>query len=143
MITRNYLRRLVEDFVKLTRSPALLSSILIVLIALLCGGVIIFASGGNPFLAYYSLIIGAFGSLYNSGATVALAVILLLCGLSALIPFKCGIWNIGADGQLYMGAIGATLVALSFPNQTLVLPLAVLTGVVLGSAWGLITAFLK
>jgi ABC-type uncharacterized transport system permease subunit len=85
---------------------------------------------------------GAFGSSYGFGETLVKAIPLLLCGLGVSIAYKIAIWNIGAEGQLVMGAIAATAVTIYFPGlgQLSSLSLMVLFGFAAGAFWGLLTA---
>jgi simple sugar transport system permease protein len=110
----------------------------------LCAGVIALA-GANPLEAYWAIVAGAFGSTNGFGNVVMKATPILLTGLGTTVAFRSGQWNIGGDGQIYMGALGGTIIGLmlgGFPGK-LVLPLAVLTAFVAGAAWALIPAILK
>ena len=88
--------------------------ILAVLIALVLGAVILILLKVNPFTAYASMIGGAFGSV--SGLTQALvkATPLLLVGLGICIAFRASVINIGAEGQIILGAVMGTWFALTF-----------------------------
>ena len=82
--------------------------LLALLFALAVGGVILLLLGANPLSAYASMIVGVFGSV--SGLTQALvkATPLLLVGLGICIAFRASVINIGAEGQIILGAIAAT-----------------------------------
>ena len=83
-----------------------------ILIALLVGAIVLLASGFSPIQAYGSLIIGAFGNINGIGQTLAQATPIIFTALAFLFAFKAGLFNIGAEGQFLMGAMGATLVGI-------------------------------
>ena len=90
----------------LTRIVAhVLPSVLALAGALIVSAVIIAASGGNPVVAFAALIDGAFGSLDSLSEVGVKACPLLLAGLAIAVSFQAGVWNIGAEGQLLMGAL--------------------------------------
>ena len=116
-----------------------------VVAALGVGAVLVLVAGANPLTGYLALVGGAFGSL-NSLAEVAVkAAPLLLAGLGIAFAFKAGYWNIGAEGQLYMGALGATMVGLYLgaAPMVVVLPLATAAGFLLGALWGIVPGLLR
>ncbi len=117
-----------------------------VLLALICAGLIMAALGYNPIDMYTKLIKGALGSGYNLSATIAKCIPLLIMSLGVSIAFKMKFWNIGAEGQFYMGAFGATWIWLAMPDTTpaiVMLPLMMLAAIVFGGLWALIPAILK
>jgi simple sugar transport system permease protein len=101
--------------------------------------------GVNPVEAYAALVRGSFGSLNGLGETLVKATPLLLIGLGIAIAFRGGMWNIGAEGQLLLGAIGATIAALYLPDMPAILhlPLVMLAGMIFGAAWGAIPGYLR
>lgn len=86
-----------------------LKPVLTILIALGIGGIIIACSGYSPFNAYAIMIRGAFGSGDGLMETLAKATPLIFTGLAAAVGFKAGVFNIGVEGQLYMGAFAAAI----------------------------------
>ena len=74
----------------------------------LLASILILIAGANPILSYTELFIGAFGSKNALAETLARATPLILTGLAAAIAFKAKFWNIGAEGQLYAGALAVT-----------------------------------
>jgi simple sugar transport system permease protein len=116
-----------------------------ILLALLVGMIPLILTGNNPVRAYMALFQGAFGSKHGLTETLVKAIPLILTGLAVSFPLRAGFWNIGAEGQLYLGAIAATWVALTFGHLTsfILLPLVILSGFLAGALWGLIPAFLK
>ena len=121
--------------------------------ALVVGGLIIFLSGfasGKldvtlPFQAYASLFRGAFGSVNGILFSIVSATPLILGGMAVGLGFKAGLFNIGAQGQFLMGALGAAGVGAAVAGQPgfLAIPAAIIAGAVLGAAWGFIPGALK
>ena len=99
----------------------------------------------NPADAYWAMIRGSLSGSFNLGQTLSVMTPLVLTGLAAAIPFSARQWNIGGEGQLWAGAIGAVAVALGLagtPAAFLAL-LAVAAGIVAGGLWGAIAGVLK
>ncbi len=99
----------------------------------------------NPLATYGLIVVGAVGSPYNLSETLVQATPLVLAGLGVALSFTAGLWNIGGEGQLYAGAIAAVSVGLNVLGLPLpvVMPLALLAGMLAGAVWGLIPAVLK
>lgn len=118
-----------------------------VLIGLIIGGMLISGSGADPIAAYKAVVFGAFGSPYNIVETLVKATPILLAGLGVIVAFRCNMWNIGSEGQLQMGALGAAalgIAAVSWPITGWVLiPLMLLAGFAAGGAWGALAGWLK
>jgi general nucleoside transport system permease protein len=123
---------------------ALVFPLIAILFALLIGAVIVLATGNNPAAAFGSLVVGAVGSPLAFGRTLLYATPLIFTGLAVAVPFRAGLFNIGGEGQVYIGAITAAGlgVALGFlgPLGTLVVLLACILS---GFLWGAIPGFLK
>ena len=98
-----------------------------------------------PLAAIALLYKGAFGSLWAVQDCLIKAVPIFLCSLGVAIAFRLQIWNIGAEGQYALGAIGATWVALQFPDLPwfIILPGMLVMASIAGGIWGLIPALLK
>ncbi|MEG6586629.1 ABC transporter permease [Dendrosporobacter sp. 1207_IL3150] len=120
----------------------LLVPILSVFCGLLFAGLFIALTGKNPVDVYMLMFEGAFGSQYGISETIVKAIPLILCSLAVALAFRMQLWNIGAEGQLYMGAFGATWAALSFPEwpASQLLPFMVIMGALMGGLWGLLPA---
>jgi simple sugar transport system permease protein len=118
----------------------LLLAVTLGITALLLAGV-----GVDPAAAYWQILIGAFGSTNALAEDMVYATPITLTALSVILGFRCGLWNIGADGQLYLGAIAAT--GIGFDNlgvPSLVLLPAMLVGAALaGAVWAAIPALLR
>lgn len=119
-------------------------SILAIIAALIVMAVFFAAYGVSPIRAYSSIISGALGNWSGFSETLRRMIPLLLCGIGLTIAFRALFWNIGAEGQLLMGAIAATGIALfsGLPGP-LLLPVMFLAGFLVGSLWGVIPAILK
>jgi simple sugar transport system permease protein len=115
------------------------------LAALAASGIIIALMGYNPFDVFGKIISGSLGSAYRFRETVNKAVPLCVLSLGTAVAFRMKFWNIGQEGQFYMGAFGAALIAFKFPNlpAPLLLPLMFLTGLAFGGLWAMIPALLK
>src|SRR5678815_2431396 len=129
--------------------------------AFVVGGIIVLLIGDNPFLTYYYMIGNSFGSLNDIGYTLFIATPLIFTGLAVAVAFRCGLLNIGAEGQLYVAAFATAWVGIKFggtmvdifgkqedwswyslPAVLLVL-LCILAAVVGGGIWGAIPGILK
>jgi len=116
-----------------------------IIIALLVGALVLWATGHSPIDAYSQLFAGAFGDSYGLGQTLTQATPIIFTSLAFLFAFKSGLFNIGAEGQLLIGGMAAALVGISFTNLPFYvhLPLALLAGAGGGALWGFIPAVLK
>ena len=135
----------VEKRLNTPRWLQVLTPFLSLFLALSVIGIVFAALGIDPFFAYSRIFGGAFGSLYALSETVTKAIPLILAGVGLTLAFRARFWNIGAEGQLLIGAICATGMALAFPDwpQAVLLPAMFLAGGLGGAVWGLIPAILK
>jgi simple sugar transport system permease protein len=115
------------------------------LLALAIGAVLLLLLGVNPLTAYGAMLRGAFGTVSGLTQTLSKATPLLLVALGICIAFRGGVINIGGEGQIILGAITTAAFALAFPTWPgwLLLPLALVVGVLAGALWGGIAGFLK
>ncbi len=113
-----------------------------VFMALFLSGAFLAATGFNPLEIYGAMLDGAFGSAYGISETLVKAIPLALAGLGVALAFRMLLWNIGAEGQFYMGAFAASWVALTFPDlpTQIMLPAMFLAGALAGGLWALIPA---
>ena len=95
---------------------SLLVPLLAILTAIVVGGIIIAAVGGNPFAAYWGLLQGSFGSSGALSETAVWATPYIFAGLAVAVAFKGGLFNIGAEGQLAFGAVTAALIGYALPG---------------------------
>src|SRR5438067_2294009 len=114
-------------------------------VALLLGAGLIWASGANVLEAYSGLFEGMCGSWRAVGDTGVAATPYMLAGLGVALGFRGGLFNIGAEGQLYMGTLGAVVVGYTVSGLStwLHLPLALAVGALGGALWGAIPGILK
>jgi simple sugar transport system permease protein len=132
-----------------SRTANILVPILSIVLALVAGGVLLLIVGVNPLETYKAMVQGAFGSAYSISETLVRATPLMLTGLAVSIAFRMLFWNIGAEGQLAMGAFAASGVAIFLPKAVpgisawVLLPLMLAAGFIGGALWGLIPAALK
>ena len=123
-------------------------SIFAVIFALLIGALVIWIGGGKPWAVYSHIARYSFGSIGVLSDTMVKAIPLMLVGLACSIAFRMKLWNIGAEGQFFLGAFGASMVVLlpilpmEAPKWQFILMTA-LFGMMFGAAWGFIPGFLK
>lgn len=138
-MTGNNLKTKAESLLKSSYYP-----LIAIVMALLGGGIIISALGFSPIHAYQALIKGSFGNMNAIGETLIKATPLIFTGLSYAIAKRCGIINLGAEGQLYMGGLTATIVGtmvdLPLPIH---LPLTLIAGFLGGAIYGMLVGELK
>lgn len=126
------------------RDSRLTASVPAALIALLLSGGLVAIAGVSPIDAYKAIWTGALGSTTSLGITAVTMLPLLYAALAFAIPYRAGLFNIGVEGQLYMGALASVVVGLKLNAPTAIhLPLAILAGAAAGAAWALIPAALK
>jgi simple sugar transport system permease protein len=117
-----------------------------VAVALLVAGIVVAALGYSPRLALGALVRGSLGSSAAWTATLLKTGPLLLTGLAVALCFRCGVWNIGAEGQLYAGALVATAVATRWPAgapEALLLPVLIALSALGGAVWASIAGLLR
>lgn len=129
-----------------TTSPWLVygTPVFTVVAALAVGAVALAALGVNPAAAYRTMFVGTLTERFGLVQTALRAVPLLLAGLAVYLPLRAGLWNIGAEGQLYLGAIAGTWLGLNAPGPApLRLPVLLGGAAVAGGLWGLIPGLLR
>lgn len=124
---------------------AIVIPVMAVIIALLMASVVILLIGKNPLVAYYEMLKGAFGSLQDFTNTIVKITPLILTGLAVGFGFRAGVFNIGAEGQMSIGALFATIVGMNLGGvpSYIAIPLTMLSGMLAGSFWASIAGFLK
>jgi simple sugar transport system permease protein len=125
----------------------LISTLAAILVALALGGLLLSYGGLNPIVAYRQMLKVGFLESYSFSDTLVKATPLILAGLGVTVAFRMRLWNIGAEGQLILGAWAASGVALKLlPPETptfLMLALMTIAGFAAGAAWGAIPGILK
>lgn len=129
----------------LTQKQSVSFRLIAILGALLTSGIFILILGFNPIDVYVSMLDGSFGSAYRFKEAIIKAIPLVVTSLGISIAFRMKFWNIGAEGQIIMGAFGATVFVMYFPNlpAPLLLPLMFIAALVAGGIWAFIPAFFK
>ena len=127
-------------------SPLL--SLVAVIIALLIGALVIKIGGGSPLKAYAHIARYSFGSVGVLSDTLVKATPLILVGLACSLAFRMRLWNIGAEGQFFLGAWGASMIVLLpvLPEEApkwLFITAMLIAGFVFGALWGFIPGLLK
>lgn len=115
------------------------------LLGLIIGAVLILIAGANPLPTYGVMLRGAFGGPTQLTETALKATPLLLVGLGLTAAFRARVWNIGGEGQFYMGALLGGVIGLSFPDlpQIVLIPLMLIAGAIGGLVWAWIAGWLK
>ena len=140
------IRLKVSDRVGITPLRTFTTNIFSLLAGLMAIGIIFLFCGVNPFFAIAKIFMGSFGSFYGFKETITKAIPLILVGCGLTLAFRAKFWNIGAEGQLLMGAVFSGWVALNLgPHlpSMVIIPLMFLAGFLGGGLWGVIPALLK
>jgi len=118
--------------------------ILGVLLAFIAGAVFLWVFGESPADAYGALFKGAFSSKRYFAETLLSTTPLIFGGLAVALGFRCGLFNMGVEGQIVLGGMAAAYVGYAWELPLLIhLPLALLAGAVAGGIWGAIPGYLK
>lgn len=120
-------------------------SVAAIVLSLVLAAAIMLAAGYDPIAAYSAMLDGAFGSPNSIANTLAKSTPLIFVGLACAFANKGGIFNIGAEGQLYMGAFFAAIAALALDGmpRIIVIVACLLMGCLAGGAVGAFNGFLK
>ncbi len=139
----------------------IISPLIAVIAAFIVGGIIILLIKDNPFETYRILLANSFGSVKDIGWTLFYATPLIFTGLSVAVAFRCGLFNIGAEGQLYTASFATAWVGILFGGTVvdifgkqedwsvaslpafLLVPLCILTAMLVGGIWGAIPGILR
>lgn len=120
--------------------------LLALLAALVIGGIVLILTGANPFEVYRTMLDASLNGRRPIERTLTFSTPLILTGLAAAIAFRMKLYTIGAEGQLFMGAIAASAVAIQLPATTpaaVMLTCLVLAGAVAGALWAGLAAIPK
>ncbi len=134
------------DRYNITPFRSFMTNVFSLLAGLFVIGIIFLIVGVNPFYAIYKIFAGSFGSFYGFKETVTKAIPLILIGTGLTLAFRAKFWNIGAEGQLLMGAIFASWTGLTFGDALpsfIIVPMVFIAGFIGGGLWGIIPAILK
>ena len=130
------------------RSPLIaeiLRFVAALIIALFGFGLVLLLQGRNPLLTYADMFSSTLGGEYGRSEVLVVMIPVLLCALAVAVPARVGLVNVGAEGQLYMGAWFASLGALTFTGlpAAVLLPLMLVLSLLGGGLWALVPAFLR
>ena len=138
--------------IKLQRLPnagpvrlALITLASIALALVLCGTVLLI-SGENPLTVYRTMLSGSLGDRYALSETLVKMTPLLLAGLAVSVAFRMQLWNIGAEGQIYIGAVAASgvpLFLLEDARGIVMIPAMMIAGMIGGGLWGAVPGVLR
>ena len=128
------------------KKQEILVRVIAILLSIVFAGLMLLAFGLDPLNIFATIIKGSLGTKIRIQQTAVRAIPLLITSLGIIVAFKMKFWNIGAEGQIVMGAFGATFVALNFPD-TLPMPVMLiammLASVICGGLWAFIPAIFK
>jgi general nucleoside transport system permease protein len=143
-VNRNHITKNV-DKERLHTIVRLVTPLVAVLFSILVGAIVIAMAGVNPIYAYGHLWNGAFGTVNNFSETLVKTTPMLIAGIGLAISFRANLINIGAEGQMIVGAIVATLVAFTLPNlpMPIAVALVMLSGFAGGALYGTFPGYLK
>lgn len=117
-----------------------------VLLAFAVSGLVVFLIGENPWQMILVLVNGAFGYSEAIGYTLYYATNFIFTGLAVAVAFHAGLFNIGGEGQAYIGGLGVGLACLALDNTLpfiLLFPLTIIAAAAFGAAWAYIPAYLQ
>lgn len=119
--------------------------LLSVFLAMVTGSIIVLISGNDPLAAFAALWQGAFGNAYQVGETIMRSTPLIFTGLAIAYGFRAGLFNIGAEGQLFMGGLVAAWLGVLMQGLPwfVIVPVMIVAGGLAGAAWAFIPAVLK
>lgn len=119
-------------------------SIIALVLGILAGSVLILITGYNPIQVFTAMVNGAFGTNAGQSYLLTYMATLILSAIAFLLPGKAGIWNVGAQGQIYFGGITAALIALFVPLPPILWPVVTFLGAGLaGAAWAFVPGVLE
>ncbi|WP_028596176.1 ABC transporter permease [Paenibacillus assamensis] len=133
-----------KSLMNVFRQESIWISIISIFLGLLIGAIVMLVGGYEPVLAYQSMIEKIVGNPYDIGETIRSIMPLILTGLAVAVAFRGGMFNIGVEGQIVMGSIGALFVGyfLDLP-PVLHAIVAIVVGAIFGGLWGMLVAWLK
>lgn len=135
----------------------IISPLAAVFLAFVVGAIIVLLIKDNPIETYRILLANSFGSIKDIGWTLFYATPLIFTGLAVAVAFRCGLFNIGAEGQLYVASFATAWIGIKFGGTVvnnvdwswtslpaiLLVPLCILTAIVAGGIWGAIPGILR
>ncbi|HID04562.1 MAG TPA: ABC transporter permease [Candidatus Caldiarchaeum subterraneum] len=134
-----------ERIIVLTGGRAVKISALSVAFSFLVFSLFLYLEGANPVEAYLNIFSFALAPELGLPATLHRGLFMLFSALAFIVVYRAGIWNVGMEGQFYLGTIGAFAVAFAFPNlpSPVLIPMMLASAALFGAGYGAITGFLK
>jgi general nucleoside transport system permease protein len=123
----------------------IMSYVIAFLLALVAFSVVLIALGKDPIAAYQQIYQGSLADAYGRSEVIVKMIPFILCALAVAIPAQVGLINVGGEGQIYMGALFASVIALAMPDLPgiILVPLMVVAGCLGGGLWASIAGALK
>lgn len=119
-------------------------SLVAVVLGLMAGALLMYATGNNPVDGYRYLFRGGLMNVQRVGNTLTMAIALIFTGLSVAFAFKTGLFNIGAAGQMLMGGLAATAIGLTYSwPRPILLTVMMIAAMLAGGLWAAFPGFLK
>lgn len=136
-------RKILNNISKFTSYIA--GPVISIILALVTGGIMIALTGQDPLLVYSIMFADTLGNSYGIGQVLFKATPLIFTGLSIAFAFRAGLFNIGAEGQMTVGAFAAAWAGFTFVNLPwiILIPLSAAAGFAAGALWGGIAGILK
>lgn len=127
------------------KSTEMITRIVTIIAAIAASGLVMLIMGYNPIKIFAKIVESTFSKYSRFVETINKTILLTTLSLGISAAFRMKFWNIGAEGQLYMGAFGSAIIAFAFPDlhPALLLPLMGLAGFVFGAVWAVIPALIK
>ncbi|MCG4452967.1 ABC transporter permease [Pseudomonas sp. MMS21-TM103] len=134
-----------EPRTRQSRAMLLLSPLLAGVLTLLSGAILFAVLGHDPLVTFHTLLIAPISDAYGVSELLIKALPILLCAFGLAVAYQARIWNIGAEGQLLIGALAGSAVAVNIIgwDTPWALVCVILTGVLGGAAWGALAAWLR
>ncbi len=122
-----------------------LSPVISVVFSLIIVAIFLYCVGVNPITAYKEILEESLGSFYGLSETLVKTTPMIFCGLGVAVAFRMNLWNIGAEGQLYVGAIATTWVALfsGIQNHWIMITSMFLAASFAGGLWAAFSGYFK
>ncbi|MDR3072958.1 MAG: ABC transporter permease [Clostridiales Family XIII bacterium] len=129
----------------LSKKKTVMIQLIAVVLSLVFAGIVMLFFNLNPLEVFSTIVRGSIGTDIRIKQTIVRAIPLIIASLGILVAFKMKFWNIGGEGQIMMGALASSFVALNFGDlpKPLLLLLMAMAGAIAGGIWGLIPALFK
>jgi len=134
-----------ERVLVLTGRDAVKISVISIIIAFTIFSIFLFLEGANPIGAYEDIFSFALDPNLGLPTTIHRSMVLLFATLAFILPLKAGFWNVGMEGQLYLGTVGAFAVAYAYGDLSsgILIPLMLIAAALFGATYGALAGFLR